>query len=93
MADAVETGNQACKPESQRTMPSHLYSIGHMVRLRDRSGLSPEAAHIYRIQALLSSRDNDYRIQNDETGQERVVAESNLYLIERIVDPDMAIPD
>lgn len=76
-------------------MPSHRYRIGQTVRLKDRTGLSPKAAHIYRIEALLPSKESigRYRIRNDEMGQERVVSESNLYVIERISDPDSAFPD
>lgn len=76
-------------------MSSHRHGIGQIVRLKDRTGLSPKAAYIYRIEALLPVKDGvgRYRLRNEETGQERVVSESNLYVIERISDPDAAFSD
>ena len=76
-------------------LPAHRVPIGQFVRLKSRAGLSPKAAHTYRVEALLPLRDNapQYRLRNDEAGQERVASEDNLYVIERVADPDNAIPD
>ncbi|MDK1384309.1 hypothetical protein QN224_02670 [Sinorhizobium sp. 8-89] len=65
-------------------MRNHRFPIGLSVRLRDRRNLSPLAAETYRITAKLPLRDNwpQYRIQNDELGQERVSTEDNLEPIE-----------
>lgn len=78
-----------------RIMPAHRFPIGQLVRLKSRAGLSPKAAHTYRVEALLPLRDNlpQYRLRNDEADQERVACEDNLYVIERVADPDNAIPD
>lgn len=61
-------------------MSQHRYPVGLSVRLRDRSYLSPRAAESYRITARMPPRDNSpqYRIRNDELGQDRVSSEDNL---------------
>lgn len=61
-------------------MSQHRYPVGLSVRLRDRSHLSPRAAETYRITARMPLRDNtpQYRIRNDELGQDRVSGEDNL---------------
>jgi|APAra7269096714_1048519.scaffolds.fasta_scaffold144473_2 hypothetical protein len=69
------------RPDSEdKTMSEHRYPVGLSVRLRDRHHLSPRTAETYRITAKMPLRDNapQYRIRNDELGQERVSAESNL---------------
>ncbi|WP_425353228.1 hypothetical protein [Sinorhizobium alkalisoli] len=54
--------------------------MGLSVRLKDRAHISPRAAETYHITAKLPLRDNSpqYRVRNDELGQERVSNEDNL---------------
>ncbi|WP_373414744.1 hypothetical protein [Ensifer aridi] len=61
-------------------MRRHLFPIGLSVRLKDRANISPRAAETYQITAKLPLRDNSpqYRMRNDELGQERVSNEDNL---------------
>jgi hypothetical protein len=61
-------------------MRHHLFPIGLSVRLKDRANISPRAAETYQITAKLPLRDNSpqYRMRNDELGQERVSNEDNL---------------
>jgi len=61
-------------------MRRHLFPIGLSVRLKDRANISPRAAETYQIIAKLPLRDNSpqYRMRNDELGQERVSNEDNL---------------
>lgn len=67
-------------------MRLHRFPIGLSVRLKDRAHISPRAAETYHITAKLPLRDNSpqYRIRNDELGQERVSNEDNLEPIERV---------
>ena len=61
-------------------MRHHLFPIGLSVRLKGRANISPRAAETYQITAKLPLRDNSpqYRMRNDELGQERVSNEDNL---------------
>lgn len=70
-------------------MRNHRFPIGLSVRLKGREYISPRAAETYRITAKLPLRDNSpqYRIRNDELGQERVSTEDNLEPIEWGVTP------
>jgi hypothetical protein len=65
-------------------MPAHRFTVGLSVRLKDRSHISPNAAETYRITAIMPVRDSQpqYRIRNDELGQDRVSKEENLEPIE-----------
>ncbi|RMC65341.1 hypothetical protein [Sinorhizobium meliloti] len=65
-------------------MRDHTFPIGLSVRLKDRTYISPGAAETYRITAKLPWTSNwpQYRIRNDELGQERVSGEDNLEPIE-----------
>ncbi|AAK65713.1 Hypothetical protein SM11_pC0551 (plasmid) [Sinorhizobium meliloti SM11] len=66
------------------SMRDHTFPIGLSVRLKDRTYISPGAAETYRITAKLPWTSNwpQYRIRNDELGQERVSGEDNLEPIE-----------
>jgi hypothetical protein len=61
-------------------MRDHRFRIGVTVRLKNRAYISPGAAETYRITAKLPLTSNwpQYRIRNDELGQERVSGEDNL---------------
>ncbi|WP_349435843.1 hypothetical protein [Pararhizobium sp. A13] len=61
-------------------MAHHKFAIGAEVRLISRTGLSPAAAETYRVITLLPIMDlsPQYRLRNDELGQERVSKEDNL---------------
>ncbi|KOF13717.1 hypothetical protein AC244_29870 [Ensifer adhaerens] len=65
-------------------MSAHRFAVGLSVRLRHRSHISPNAAETYRITAIMPVRDSQpqYRIRNDELGQDRVSKEENLEPIE-----------
>lgn len=67
-------------------MRHHLFPIGLSVRLKNRANISPRAAETYQITAKLPLRDNSpqYRMRNDELGQERVSNEDNLEPIDRL---------
>ncbi|WEX74823.1 hypothetical protein PYH37_000112 [Sinorhizobium numidicum] len=71
-------------------MRRHRFPIGLSVRLKDRANISPRAAETYRITAKLPLRDDSpqYRMRNDELGQERVSNEDNLEPIERGLTPN-----
>lgn len=71
-------------------MRLHRFPIGLSVRLKDRAYISPRAAEAYHITAKLPLRDNSpqYRMRNDELGQERVSNEDNLEPIERSLTSD-----
>lgn len=66
-------------------MRDHRFPIGVTVRLKNRAYISPGAATTYRITAKLplTSDWHQYRIRNDELGQERFSGEDNLESIER----------
>jgi hypothetical protein len=55
-------------------MRLHRFPIGLSVRLKHRANISPRAAETYQITAKLPLRDNSpqYRMRNNEPGQERV---------------------
>ncbi|CAN7633793.1 hypothetical protein LJR255_004816 [Pararhizobium sp. LjRoot255] len=61
-------------------MARHKFAVGAEVRLLSRAGLSPVAAQTYRVITLLPVMDlsPQYRLRNDELGQERVSKEDNL---------------
>ncbi|WP_275785078.1 hypothetical protein [Pararhizobium gei] len=61
-------------------MTRHKFAIGEIVGLISRAGLSPVAAETYRVVSLLPVMDSlpQYRLRNDELGQERVSKEDNL---------------
>ncbi|MCA1492157.1 hypothetical protein [Sinorhizobium alkalisoli] len=67
-------------------MRHHLFPIGLSVRLKNRANISPRAAESYQITAKLPLRDNSpqYRMRNDELGQERVSNEDNLEPIDEL---------
>jgi len=67
-------------------MRHHLFPIGLSVRLKNRADISPRAAESYQITAKLPLRDNSpqYRMRNDELGQERVSNEDNLEPIDEL---------
>ena len=69
-------------------MSRHLFAIGTEVRLKSRAGLSPAAADVYLVTAILPAHDSSpqYRLRNDALGQERVAAENNLKPIAGPVD-------
>ncbi|WEX74585.1 hypothetical protein PYH37_002029 [Sinorhizobium numidicum] len=71
-------------------MRLHRFPIGLSVRLKDRANISPRAAETYQITAKLPLRDDSpqYRMRNDELGQERVSNEDNLEPIERGLTPN-----
>ncbi len=64
-------------------MARHKFAIGTEVRLISRTGLSPTAAKTYRVISLLPIMDlsPQYRLRNDELGQERVSKEDNLSVV------------
>ncbi|MEK1929201.1 MAG: hypothetical protein AAAC47_05335 [Pararhizobium sp.] len=61
----------------------HKFKVGTEVRLISRAGLSPVAAETYRVMTLLPIMDlsPQYRLRNDERGQERVSNEDNLQAV------------
>lgn len=61
----------------------HKFEVGTEVRLISRAGLSPVAAETYRVITLLPIMDfsPQYRLRNDERGQERVSNEDNLQAV------------
>ncbi|MEK1925117.1 hypothetical protein [Rhizobium giardinii] len=64
-------------------MARHKFAIGAEVRLISRTWLSPTAAETYRVISLLPIMDlsPQYRLRNDELGQERVSKEDNLSVL------------
>lgn len=62
--------------------PSHLYSIGQVVRLK--GGMPAKATDVYQITGTLPRRGNSpqYRIRNDAERHERVAAEDSLELVD-----------
>lgn len=62
------------------TAPAHLYSIGQIVRLKSRVGVSSKTAEFFHVTGTLPARDNSlqYRIRNDDERHERVASEDNL---------------
>ena len=69
--------------KTESPVPIHRFPIGQIVRLKSRKGLSPKAADVYRITAFLPARDNSpqYRMRNDDVGQERVTQEVDIELL------------
>lgn len=63
-------------------MGRHRFKIGTEVGLASRAGLFPSAAATYRITALLPDEglSPQYRLRNDESAQERVAREDDLYV-------------
>jgi hypothetical protein len=64
-------------------MARHKFAIGTEVQLISRTWLSPTAAETYRVISLLPTMDlsPQYRLRNDELGQERVSKEDNLSVL------------
>lgn len=59
---------------------AHLFSVGQMVRMKSRFGVSPKTAEFYRIIGTLPPRDNSpqYRIRSDDERHERVATQDTL---------------
>ena len=64
--------------------PTHLYSIGQVVRLKGGMGMPAKASDVYQITGTLPPRGNSpqYRIRNDGERHERVAAEDSLELVD-----------
>lgn len=60
--------------------PLHLFSIGQMVRMKSRFGVSPKIAEFYRVTGTMPPRDNSpqYRIRSDDERHERVATQDTL---------------
>ena len=69
-------------------MPTHLFAISQLVRLRWRPGLSPKTPEVYRITNLLPERHNSlqYRVRSDEERHERVMTEDDLEEMRTVAD-------
>jgi len=63
----------------------HRFAVGQTVSLKSRMGLAPGTAQIYRIISILPAKDGSpqYRIRNNEAGQERVVMEFSIEKIDK----------
>lgn len=63
-----------------REAATHLFAIGHAVRLKGGFGTSPNLGDIYRITGTLPPKGGSpqYRIRNDDERYERVTTEDNL---------------
>lgn len=59
---------------------AHLFSVGQMVRMKSRFGVSPTIAEFYRVTGTMPPRDNSpqYRIRSDDERHERVATQDAL---------------
>ncbi|MEQ9245166.1 MAG: hypothetical protein RLO21_04190 [Nitratireductor sp.] len=65
---------------TRREAPTHLFTVGQAVRLKDSFGSSVLAAGIYHITGTLPPRgaSPQYRIRNDDERYERVTTQDSL---------------
>lgn len=85
-ADAVlsRRGRSADHPSQEKRRPAatHKFAVGQTVSYSPGALESPDGKGIYRVVRLLPAEGagNQYRLQSDSGGRERVVCESQLSL-------------